>query len=145
MIELIRKLRRRVARTRPLAQRRRPFRIAGELAAGIVVVPSLLSFAEPVSKAATVKAWMKHIMGVLICGALIALGNWIYTLFSAQWSQAGMPDLPPMVARPGGGGQVGPIANQQQAAGSSGMRVGGVAVNTTATRVQTSFLDEYRD
>lgn len=144
MIEIIRKLRHRWTEAQPPAPRRRPFRIAAEVAAGIVVVPSLLGFAEPVSKSATVKAWMKHIMGVLICGALIALGNWIYTLFSAQWSQAGMPDLPPMVARPGGGGQVGPIANQQTGS-SSGMRVGGSVVNAASPRVQTSFLDEYRD
>ena len=103
------------------------------------VLPAMLGIAEPVERGAVVKVWLKHIVGVLICGALIALGNWVYTLFSAQWSQAGLPDLPPMLAKPGGGQAV-PIGS---AVG------GGVKPNSPpgagARPVQPSFLDEYRD
>ncbi len=80
------------------------FRVATKSAAlARGALPAMLGIAEPIEKGAVVRVWLKHIVGVLLCGALIALGNWIYTLFSAQWAQAGFPDLPPMVAKPGGG------------------------------------------
>jgi len=85
--------------------------------------------------------WIKHIFGVLICGALIALGNWIYTLFSSQWAQAGMPELPVMVSRPGGQ----PFVPNQT--GQSGQRTINIGMGgqPQASTPRSSFMDEYRD
>jgi hypothetical protein len=107
---------------------------------GATVMPVLRTFADPVQRRATrVIVVLKHIIGVIICGALIALGNWIYTLSSMQWNQAGLPDLPPMLAKAGAG-------PAPQAAG--GVHGAGPIRGTgapAATGAQPDFLNRYMD
>ena len=91
-------------------------------------------------RASTVTIWVKHIIGVLICGALMALGNWVYSLFSDQWNQSGLPTLPVMVARPGGGH--GPATAQLGGVGLPSTPGRGAATSRAAS---TSFLDEWKD
>jgi hypothetical protein len=71
------------------------------------VLPAFLGFAEPVKRGAAARIVMKQIFGVIACGALLALGNWIFTQCSKQWVEAGLPaDLPLLVTRAGGGGSL---------------------------------------
>ena len=110
----------------------------GIVASGATILPALLGIAEPVQRGAWVVAWGKQILGVLICGALIALGNWIYTLFSTQWEQAGLPLLPPMVARPGAAAGTATTTATQTVRIAPGNASG-------ARPVESSFLDQYKD
>ena len=125
---------------------------AAAAATGLMIMraaPSLRDLGETVVNATArsmVSVWAKHIVGVLVCGALIALGNWIYTMFSAQWSQAGMPDLPPMVSRPGPGNGAVPISTAQSPAqGARGSIFTQPPAAPSGQKAAPSFLDEYRD
>jgi hypothetical protein len=113
----------------------------GAAVTGVVVLPAFLGFAEPVRRGAAAVAWLKSIAGVLLCGALLALGNWIYTLCTIQWAQTGLPAMPPMVVRPGGGEL--PLG----AAGAAAPINSGGAQAARAPKPATSWLasDEYRD
>jgi hypothetical protein len=77
--------------------------VIGAVVTGASVIPAWLGFAEPVRRGAVVTVWLKTIGSVFLTGALIALANWIYTLCSLRWTQAGLPVITPMNVRPGGG------------------------------------------
>lgn len=76
----------------------------GTAVTAAAVLPAFLGFAEPTRRGAAARVLAKQLAGVLLCGALLALGNFIFTWCSVQWAQAGLPvDLPLLVSRPGGG------------------------------------------
>jgi hypothetical protein len=77
--------------------------VIGAVVTGATAVPAWLGFAEPVRRGAVVTAWLRTIGSVFLTGALIALANWIYTLCSLRWTQAGLPVITPINVKPGGG------------------------------------------
>jgi hypothetical protein len=113
--------------------------VVGAVVTGAAVIPAFLGFAAPVQRGAIAVAWMKSIAGVLICGALLAFSNWIYTLCTMQWAQTGLPALPPLAMRPG--------------TGEAPVGIGGLPNNTGSGSTQRSSKasstwlaqDEYRD
>jgi hypothetical protein len=99
----------------------------GSAITAAAVLPAFLGFAEPAKRGAAARIVFKQLLGVIVCGALLALGNWIFTQCSKQWIEAGLPgDLPLMVSRPGGGAM--PAAGQTPAGGA--VRIGGTASST---------------
>lgn len=93
----------------------------GSAVAAATVLPVFLGFAEPAKRGAAARIVAKQLIGVLICGALLALGNYIFTWCSTQWAAAGLPvDLPTIVMRPGSGAP--PPAGQTTAGGA--VRIG---------------------
>lgn len=110
----------------------------GAVVTGATVLPAFLGFAEPVRRGVVVVAWLKTIAGVLVCGALLALGNWIYTLCALQWSQTGLPPMPPMMIKPGGGDL--PVANAQNASIPFG-----TSPAAQTQKPETSWINEYQD
>jgi len=111
--------------------------VVGAVVAGATVLPAFLGFAEPMRRGAAAMFWMKTITNVLVCGALLALSQWIFTLYTNQWTQTGLPVIPLIDAKPGGG----PLP-----AGGASRGNLGVAQATTSHKTQASWLgDEYRD
>lgn len=100
----------------------------GSAVTAAAVLPVFLGFAEPAKSGAAARIVFKQLLGVVLCGALLALGNWIFTQCSKQWIEAGLPgDLPLMVSRPGGGAM--PAPGQTPAGGA--VRIGGTSGSTT--------------
>lgn len=98
----------------------------GSAVAAATVLPVFLGFAEPAKRGAAARVVAKQLIGVLICGALLALGNYIFTWCSTQWAAAGLPvDLPTIVMRPGSGAP--PPAGQTTAGGA--VRIGAAPSN----------------
>lgn len=109
----------------------------GAVLTGAAVIPAWLGFAEPVRRGAVVTAWLKSIGSVFLCGALIAVANWIYTLCSLRWTQAGLPMIPPISVKPGGGAF--PL-------GAATATASGPSPGQTATSQKTSWMhDMYKD
>ena len=110
--------------------------VVGAVVAGAAAIPAWVGFAEPVRRGAVVTAWLKSIGSVFLTGALIALANWIYTLCTLRWTQAGLPMITPINVKPGGGAlPIGPGSAPSSGAGQA---------TTTAGKV--SWLgDMYRD
>jgi hypothetical protein len=89
----------------------------GSAVTAAAVLPAFLGFAEPAKRYAAARVVARQLFGVILCGALLALGNFIFTLCSKQWVEAGLPaDLPLLVARPGGGAI--PASHQTPAGGA---------------------------
>ncbi len=101
----------------------------GAAATTAAVLPVFLGFAEPVKRGAAARILMRQMFGVIVCGALLALGNWIFTQCSKQWVEAGLPaDLPLLIPRSGGGGT---LPNGQSPPGGS-VRSAGASSSSAA-------------
>jgi hypothetical protein len=120
VIALATTLGRPATRPRRTARRSTLKMAVGAVLTGATVIPAWAGFAEPVRRGAVVTVWIKTIGSVFICGALIAVANWVYTLCSLRWSQAGLPMMPPIAVKPGGGTlPIGPGAQAQTSSGTT--------------------------